>query len=342
MELEYQWPPNWAFATYRPGRNRLLRKEPLQTRTDPMSETSTPNGFSATDAGLVGFRILRQRPTIWPAWAIASLVVSVAMVIPMVIFAGPAMAEFQALGRSANPDPEELVALYGRMAPAFLLALPVSLAFYAVVYAAANRVVMRPGDGGFGWFRFGAQELRQGLALIVVFAILMGAMIAVTLAASILVAVASMVTPILGALVGFLALFAALGVMLYVGVRLSLVSPLAFDTGRVDVAAAWRLSKGRIGAMMGAFFLSIVMALIISAVGTGVFFLVAMPIFGLGDTAKAVFEPDMSSMASMFPPVGIAYYIWQAILAGVTMVVTSTVAPTIYRQITAGEPEVFD
>ena len=58
--------------------------------------------------------------------------------------------------------------------------------------------------------------------------------------------------------------------------------------------------------------------------------------------AKAVFEPDMSSMASMFPPVGIAYYIWQAILSGITLVITSTVAPTIYRQITGGEPAVFD
>ena len=107
-----------------------------------MSDATTPGGgFSATDAGLAGFRILRQRPTIWPAWSIASLAISVAMVVPMVIFAGPAMAEFQQMGRSPNPDPEALLAVYGRMVPALLIALPLSLAFYGVIYAAANRVV---------------------------------------------------------------------------------------------------------------------------------------------------------------------------------------------------------
>ena len=308
-----------------------------------MSESlKPPASFSATDAGLSGFRILRERPTIWPAWAIASLAISIAMVVPMVIFAGPAIAEFQQLGRSGAPDPDALVALYGRIAPAMLIVLPISLVFYAVIYAAANRVVLRPQAGGFGWFRFGSDEVRQGLVLLLSFAVILGVTFAVTLASTLLIGLAAVISPVLGGLVGFLAFFGMIGAIFYVGVRLSLLSPLAFVTGRVDLREAWRLSKGRFTAMLGAFVLAIVLAMIIGVIGAGVFFLVAMPIFGLGDTAKVVFEPDMTSMATMFPPVGIAYYIWQCIITGVTSVVTSVVAPTIYQQVTEDQPAVFD
>lgn len=308
-----------------------------------MSETSSPNSFSATDAGLAGFRILRQRPTIWPAWAIASLAVSIIMVVPLVIFAGPAIAEFQSIDPASKPDPEMVMALLGRVLPALLIVLVASVAYSAVMYAAANRVVMRPRDGGFGWFRFGRDEVRQGMVMLLLLAIIVGVMFASATAAGILAGLASVASPVLGVLVGFLSLVAVIGAFIYIGVRLSLLSPLAFATGRIDVGEAWRLTKGRFAPMLGAFFLSIVMAMIISMLATGVFFLVSLPIFGFGATSKTVFEqPDMTSMATMFPPVGIAWYIWQCIVAGVTSVVTSTVAPVIYQQITGGEPAVFD
>ena len=312
-----------------------------------MSETTTPpGGFSATDAGLAGFRILRERPTIWPAWAIASLAVSVAMVVPLVLLAGPALVEFQEIGRAgagATPDPGLMIAILGRIMPAVLIVLAVSIIYSAVMYAAANRVVMRPKDGGFGWFRLGDDEVRQGLVLLLLFAIILAVTSGAVIVASILAGLAAAATPILGGLVGLLAVFALIGGFVYIGVRLSLVSPHAFATGRINIREAWNLTKGRFAPMLGAFFLSIVVAMIISMLATGVFFLAALPIFGLGATSKAVFEqPDMTSMATMFPPVGIAWYIWQCIVAGVTSVVTSVVAPTIYQKITGGEQTVFD
>jgi hypothetical protein len=298
--------------------------------------------FSATDAGLVGFKILREKPMVWPAWAIASLAISIVTVILLVVLTGPALAEVQEISKSATPDPEALMSAYGRVGPAMLLLLPVSLIFYGVLYAAASRIVLRPADQGFGWLKFGADEWRQALALLAVFGILLVAYIAVIIVAVLLGALSSLVSPILGGLVGVLAALAAIGGLVYIGVRLSLVSPATFATGRIDIGAAWRLTKGRFAPMFGAYVLAVILALIITAVGTGAFFLIGMLVFGLADTSKAVFSPDMSSMATMFPPVGIAYYIWSALISGLTLVITATVAPTIYKQITGGEPAVFD
>lgn len=298
--------------------------------------------FSATDAGLVGFRILREKPMVWPAWAILSLVMSIVTVILMVVLAGPALAEVQEIGKNPTPDPQALMAAYGRVGPAMLLLIPVSLLFYGVLYAAASRIVLRPADQGFGWLKFGIDEWRQALALLAVFGILMVAYFAVIIGAVVLGAGASLVSPILGGLVGVLAALAAVGGLVYIAVRLSLVSPATFATGRIDIGAAWALTKGRFAPMFGAYVLALILALIIMAVGMGAFFLVGMLVFGLNATSAAVFSPDMSSMAALFPPVGIAYYIWNALIAGVTAVVTSTVAPAIYKQITGGEPAVFD
>lgn len=298
--------------------------------------------ISATDAGLVGFRTLREKPMVWPAWAIVSMAMSIISVIIMVMFAGPALADMQALSKSGAADPEALVAVYSRIGPAILVVLPISLVFYAVLYAGASRIILRPQDRGFGWLKLGADEVRQGLALLAVGAILLGAYIVLVMGAAILGAVSAIVSPILGALIGVLAAIAAIGGLIYIGVRLSLVSPATFATGRIDIRGAWALTKGRFGLLFGAYVLSVVMAIIISLGGVGAFFIVGMLIFGLESTSQAIFAPDMTSMATMFPPVGIAYYIWNAVVSGVATVVAMTPAPALYKQITGDDQTVFD
>ncbi len=306
-----------------------------------MSDTNT-SGISATDAGLSGFKILREKPMVWPAWAIASMAISILTAILMVTLAGPALAEITELSRSATPDPQALFPLYAKLGPAMLAIAPIFLAFYAVLYAAASRIVLRPEDRGFGWMKLGGDEVRQGLALIAISLILIGAYLGVIIAAALLGAVAGMISPVLGGLIAVLAFLAALGGLIYVAIRLSFVSPATFATGRIDIRAAWALTKGRVGTLFGAYLLSLVMAIIIGVVGTGAFFLVGMLVFGLADTAKAVLEPDMTSMSTMFPPASIAYYIWSAVVSGITAVIAMAPAPTLYRQIVGGEQTVFD
>jgi hypothetical protein len=298
--------------------------------------------ISATDAGLVGFKLLREKPMVVPAWAIASLAISILTVLAMVMIGGPAMMEVQELAKASQPDPQAMVDAYGRVAPAFLLVLPIALVGYSVLYAAASRLVLRPDERGFGWMKLGADEFRQALAMLLLFLILTGVYLIAALAAGVLIAVGTMLNPAVGALVGLLVIVAALAAVVYVAVRLSLVSPATFATGRVDIGAAWRLTKGRFGQLFGAYVLAWVLGFIVAAVGAALFFLLGIPLFGLANTSQAVFQPDMTSMATMFPPVGIAYYIWTAVVSGVTQVIFLTPAPTLYRQITGGEPAVFE
>ncbi|RYF90493.1 MAG: hypothetical protein EON95_16820, partial [Caulobacteraceae bacterium] len=232
--------------------------------------------FSATDAGLAGFRILREKPMVMPAWAIVSLAISILSVVVMVLLAGPALMEVQEIAKATTPDPEAMVAAYGRMAPALLLILPIAIIGYSVLYAAASRIVLRPADRGFGWMKFGADEVRQGLAMVLVFLILTGVYLVAALAAGVFIALGAMVNPALGVLVGLLAVLGALGIVVYVAVRLSLVSPATFATGRVDIRAAWQLTKGRFGPLFGAYLLASVLGIIVSVVGVGVFFLIGI------------------------------------------------------------------
>jgi hypothetical protein len=289
--------------------------------------------IASADAGLVGFKLAKAHPMAIPAWAIFSLVSSVLITVLLITMAGPALMEMQQYQPGPNPDPADLARIYGGLGQAGLVVLPLSLVFGGIIYAAASRLVLKPEDRGFGWLKLGADEFRQMLVLLVVWILMFLAYLAVVVLVAVVAAVGSMVAPILGVLLASLGVIAAIGAMFYLAVRLSLASPATFASGRLSIGESWRLTKGKFWPLFGAYIIAFIMTIIVSLAAMAVFFVVAGIPFGFSTVGATMMSPDMSSTATMFTGVGIAYFIWSAIVSGFTNLLFLTPAPTLYAQI---------
>jgi hypothetical protein len=299
--------------------------------------------FSATDAGLVGFKVARENPMAVLAWTLLSMVSLLINGVIMATLAGTALAEMRDISSSSGQtDPQAMLEILGRLAPAFLLILPISLLFSGILYAAANRLVLRPGDGGFGGLKFGNDEIRQVWALVLAFLVVMGIYLVLGMAVVILAALGAVVNPILGVLLAFIGILAALGVLVWVSLRLSLLSPIAFATGKVSLASSWAMTKGHVLPLLGAFVLAVVMGAIVSGLVMAVFFGFAALIFGLKETGAVIMNPDMSSLAALTSPLMLIYYLVNAITTALTSMLFVCPAAVIYQQLRETGAEVFD
>ena len=118
-----------------------------------------------------------------------------------------------------------------------------------------------------------------------------------------------------------------------VSVRLSLASPLAFDQGRIDLKAAWRMTRGRFWALFGSFLLAWSMMIVL-----GLAFLVgysALAFVASGGAAglKGLFSPDMSSLSAYFTPLTVLYMVASSLLYGLGFAVLVGVGVDAYRQL---------
>ncbi|HYE46668.1 MAG TPA: hypothetical protein VEA44_12950 [Caulobacter sp.] len=297
--------------------------------------------ISSTDAGLVGFNLARSHPMVIPAWAILDLISSVVIVTLLISLAGPALMEAQNFQPGADLDAARVAEVYGRLAPAGLLVIPLSLFFGGILYAGASRLVLRPEDRGFGWLKLGGDEFRQMLLLLVIGLIFMLAYLAVGVVVGLVAGLGAVASPQIGILLAVLGGLLGIGFLIWLAVRLSLASPATFALGRLAIGESWRLTKGRFWSLLWAYVLAIIMAIIVGAAAMALFFVVAGIPFGFANAGAAIMSPDMTSMATMFTGVGIAYFIWSAVVSGLTNLIFLTPAPTLYAQL-KGDAEVFD
>lgn len=236
---------------------------------------------SSSDLALAGFDIFRREPATWAAWAGVSLVVSAAMMALSTPLLGDSLAQLNALqGR----DPLAAGALLARASPGLAVLALLGLAFYAVMYAAVIRAMIRPDEPSWRHLRLGADELRQAAVLVAVWALVVLAYIALLLGALIL---AALTPPPARALLRVLLGALALAGVVAVGVRLSLASAATFDARQVRVLESWRLTRGVAWRLFGALLLSFV---IVAMLGVASWMLVAatqIATGGLGSTARS-------------------------------------------------------
>jgi len=175
--------------------------------------------FSVQEAAFAGFRAAREHPKALVVWMGASIVVQLVVQSIVVGMAGPAMGQMTALASAMasdlkHADPSKLEAVFPSVMPAYLVILPLSLIIDAVLYAAMNRVVLRPAREGFGYFQMGTDELRQ-LALRIAIGLIAFAGLVVAFAA--IGALGAVFAPLAP-----LGLLAAAAGLVFVSVRLSL------------------------------------------------------------------------------------------------------------------------
>lgn len=221
--------------------------------------------FSATDSILEGFRLVRRNPMVLVAWtlvyfvyAMVSLLASTASIEPLIA----AMEQLEAVERSGTQNFQAYVGPLNALFAASsysLWVLPLMLIATSVIITAVARGVLRPEDGGFGYLRFGMDEVRVLVVQVVVGLMIGLATLTLTFIAAMIGGLAAAAIGGWGVLVMFLAFLAAIAVVVWLAVRWSLAVPVVVDQRRLLVFESFALTKDRFWPLLG---MSVIVVLI--------------------------------------------------------------------------------
>lgn len=204
--------------------------------------------FSASDAALEGFRLTRERPGTVLAWAgvyCAGLLLIGAIMLGLV---GPDLVKLTKEGGLNDPDKAAEVLVHS--APAFIALLVLAVALMSVLTAGIYRIILRPQERGFVHLRLGKDELRLIVVNLVLFSV---GVACVTLA----LMLAHLTAP-LGTAIEGLALILMMAFAGWVGVRLSMATPMTFVLQRISLKDAWLLSRGAFWPLLGMMVLAVI------------------------------------------------------------------------------------
>ena len=290
--------------------------------------------FSATDASLSGFRLVREHLKTVAVWAALMTVASFVVSVITIKVAGPQLTTMMELSAEPSTDPQATLKAMEGMGPLFLISAAYSLAIYSVLLAGVNRLVLRPQDSAGAYLRLGADEVRQAAVLILVNLILLAAYFGAVVVSVIIGAIgAGLGGNALGVALGVLTGLAMAGLMLVLAVRLSFAGALTFDTGRINIKGSWALTKGRFWPLLGAYLVALVLALVVYLLLLVIIAVIGAA-FGGGLAAMgAAFNPDLTSLAAFFTPAGIVRSLFSGLLSILVLLIVFAPPPTIYAQL---------
>jgi hypothetical protein len=256
--------------------------------------------FSPTEAAFEGFRLTREHPRAVVAWAIAYFAFTLGVAILTIAWTGKDFATLQALGQSANPDTTELLRVFRKLAPYFLVVLPLQVVFFAVLNCAIYRAVLRPEERGMGYFHLGPDEFRMVALAIIMFLLWLVAIFMVVFVGGLAAGTLGVFGGEVGAFVGGLVGAAAVSAAIWVLVRLSLAAPMTFDQRRLVVFGSWSFTRGAFwplaGAYVLAFLLGVVILVLMAVISSA---LVGVAVMATGGSLASLgqsFDSDVSSV----------------------------------------------
>lgn len=232
------------------------------------------------DAALEGLQTMRRKPLAVLAWATFSLVMLPILGLFVKIVLGDEGRAALA-GRAGSADPREILDLVTHLGGVMVVLIAVALFLASVLQAAVIRSVVDPANDRFAYLRLGKEELQLLIVSLITWAAALGVTVipsgAVVLGASLLSGAAAGWFATLGAL-------AVIGLSLWVAVRLSLLGPHAFSHHHIDIREAWVQTHGQFLRLLGMYVLAIVLAALVSIIGTTVSSIIGNVLSGGVDT----------------------------------------------------------
>ncbi|MFN4178545.1 hypothetical protein [Phenylobacterium sp.] len=296
-------------------------------------------GFSATDAALEGFRIARERPRKLLAASIFMFLVSVLQVVIEVNMPDEARAALAALGGQETLEAGPFFEALTILSPLLFFSLLVQCMMAAAIY----RVLLRGQTGSIRLFRIGPVEFRlMALALIyvVLFALFMAA---ITLVGMILVMLVSGLGEGVAMFVGTLAWLCAVGLTVFVGVRLSLAPVITFDREKLALFDSWTVTRGQFWRLAGAYVLTLSLIVVVALVAILVFLPaagIAVMVSGgsLADVWQTFALPEEQTLSAYFQPIRVAYMLVSSVFSAFWYAVIAAPGAYAYRALTSQPP----
>ena len=279
--------------------------------------------FSASEAALEGFRLTRERPGTIFGWGVVYAICMFVIGRLMLVSLDPQLIELTRKKGLEQQDIDQISGLLAQSWPAFLLVLVLVTALLSALMGGIYRLVLRPGEKGFLHLRFGKDELRLTGVNLLLFAfgmVCLTAELAAVAAADQqggVAAVAALVLPL---------------VTVWVGVRLSLATPMSFALHRFAIRDAWKASHGRFWALFGMIVLAVIFYvmvwLLISIIGAA--------LIAVAGGAQALENIKGLTGAAI---IGVALYVFlQLILQVIQVVMLYAPFAVAYQQVHGDPP----
>lgn len=295
--------------------------------------------FSPTDAALEGFRLTRERPRALLIWSVFQFVVSIIMAFLMISLGGQHLMAIEQASADGSADPATLLAEFTALAPLYAVMLPVGLLMMAIMAAAVYRAVLEPGEDRGGFLRLGADELRLAALKVIYVFVWAGIVFAVVLVAALAAAAARALGEAASGFVGLCVGLFAVGLLLFITVRLSLAPAITFAEKRISIFESWSLTRGMFWRLLGAYSLAVAAIVVVALLGLVIFTAVAgvavMAGGGQLADAGAAFNPDTTSLASYFTIMTVAYLAFAAVLSALYYAVVTAPGAVAYRALAA-------
>lgn len=268
--------------------------------------------FSASDAALEGFQLIQRRWRVVLGWAGFNLL---ALIMVVVLSAVLSVVAGAVSGSGPNA---------AGLAVAGLVVLLVALLAQAVIAAGVLRLELRPEEPAFMHLRLGGDEVRLVLIWL----------ISIT-AAWVLGWAAALLGQALGAGGALVELLAA-GLVVYFGLRFALAGPISFAERRIDFGGSWKLTRGRVLALLGMSVLSLCLIALVMVASLVALVLVALAMGGF-DALAGVFGGEEALQAH--PGVFLLAFAVQIILTPALWVLAMAPLVAAYRAFADGSGE---
>lgn len=202
-----------------------------------------------------GFRLTKEHPGVMLAWSAVYFggILLIAMV--MMATLGPQFITLARKGQLTPNDLDEVATLLAASWPAFLLVLLMTALLMSIITAGVMRLVLRPQEHGFAHLKVGRTELKLTAANL----LCIGLYAVSVVVGVVLTAGASQ----LGSFGAALAVGLVLAFGIWVGVRLSLLLPTVFETGKVSLRLAWGRTQGHFWPLFGMIVLAVIFYVIV-------------------------------------------------------------------------------
>lgn len=302
--------------------------------------------FSFGEALSAGFRLIGRKPLALLFWAAAYLLLlALPAVLVLVYFLPTVTAAVQDAAQHVGPpDPARMMALRSRMfgwQPTIWL---LQVAAQTILMGAVFRGVLEPDNSRWGYLRVGRQELWLGLTYLViaVMSIIMAVVLFLPLAigAGLVAAAAEhgARTSPTGVALLCLAAFAAMGVMIWVLLRLSLALPMSFAQARFMLYESWDLTRGQAFKMFLVFLVLVLGLVLLELIVVATVGVSLIPRLKHAAPMAALLQDAKIDIIRRWGPTILGVLVVVSVVATAIRAIFVAPLAEIYRQLTASAP----